>query len=117
MRRLSGGVGIRFNNCPSGKIVRCTFTNNDVIPFGNDQGGGIWLYSCGSPSQKFEVSSSNFHDNSAANGGGIFAQYSWADVRQCTFDGNSAYGYGGGLFGTRPRRSTAKTASSRTTTP
>jgi len=99
-----GGLYVRpWPGSSTINITDSTITNNGANYGATDPrrevgfGGGIYLY------YAFNVTITNttISNNSSANGGGIYNNWSDAKLYNCTISGNSA-AYGGGFYNTYP---------------
>ncbi|MDR1695407.1 MAG: hypothetical protein LBR69_02065 [Endomicrobium sp.] len=107
-RYAGNGGGIRFvdsasaNNSMRGNLTNVTFESNDA--YGNyNLGGGVWASGMGS--LLTFSGRTNFNNNSAASGGGLFLTYGASAVfgksesDTTNFTGNEAFSNLGGLAG------------------
>ncbi len=83
----SFGGGIYLGPNTSGSVVKCSLTNNVVVPGGLDDSGGAIFASVGA---KLTIVDSLIAGNSAPYGGGISLYDATAVIRNCTFTNNKA---------------------------
>ena len=97
-----GGGGLRiggFNNFQQWSILdisRSTISGNVATPANSGLGGGI--YQPGPGRIEFVMDHSTLSGNQANEGGGLFAESTYAVVHDSTVVNNQAVGVGGGIF-------------------
>jgi parallel beta-helix repeat protein len=91
------GGGIFMMNSSSPTITGCLIANNAAgASYG--QGGGIYIGVNSNPT----ITNCIISNNSAAEGGGIYCDYSNPEFVNCTISANTATNYGGGIYSIDP---------------
>lgn len=103
---LEAAGGAIYNLSSSLSIVGCTFSGNQAYGPGNNYGGAIYNSSgSGAIIDSCSFTANESRDNATtgrARGGAIDNWYCSAQITNCTFDRNVAFGMGGALGGPGP---------------
>lgn len=84
-----GNGGAIYWSGSYGKLINCTFINNDA----SDNGGAVYWYGSNG-----NMTGCTFINNSANNGGAVYWSGSYGNIDNCNFNSNDAFNQGGSLY-------------------
>lgn len=94
---IGGGV---YSYYSSPRITNCTINGNEATPSSTGYGGGVYVYNHHSSPYLPTIIGTTISNNDAFRGGGVYDDFSFLKISNCTITANTASDSGGGIFST-----------------